>query len=1001
MKLASGDVGYAQASEASDAGVAGKLRPQPQPGPGVVKARRNSAGGASGSADGRALVSVGVSEAMFGRTVELASVERFLEDIPRGPAALLIEGEIGTGKTTLWRAAVVAARTRGFRVLACHPGESEASLAFAALGDLLQGVLDEPHPSLPGPQYRALKVAVLMEDPDGPAPDQRSISVATLGIVRSISERSPVLLAVDDPQWMDRASSRVLEFVVRRLETERVGTVVALRPGTSPLMTALLGGELSQRDPHRLTPGPLAPDELDELFRARLGESFARPVLPLIAAASGGNPLFALEIGRAMLRGEVRLEPGQRLSVPGTLQQFIGERLAGLPAEVREVLFLAAAVPEPTIELLEQAAPGPEGVLASVEAAVRAGVVEVAGDQLRFSHPLFASMLYHAVGADRRRSFHGRLARLVPNLEQRARHLALAAAGPDAAVATALDEAARRAAARGAPDAAADLCEQAYRLTSRRDRLAGDRRRIEAAEHHFAAGDTGRARDLLEELATRTGPGPGRADILRRLAKVRYRNDSCSIAAELLTRALGEAGAEASLRAGIERDLAWAVALCGDVPDAAVHARSALRLIEGRADDEMLPELLAATGMADFLLGAGIQAEVMRRSVELERPRPEVPIEWRPSMILGMMLKWSGDLDGARRRFEELHRRTIETGDETSLPFLLSQMSETATLAGDWAAALRQAEEAHTIALQTGQEPIRAMVLSARGLVEAHLGLVEEARASARAGLELAEQVGSVFAMMLNQTVLGFVELSLDEPAAAHDRLGPLVAWRDVVGIREPGVLTFVPDEIEALIALGQLDRADELLTSFEADAARLGRAWALLAAARGRALHTAAAGDPILAANALKRALDDHESGTQPFDLARGRFVLGSIERRTRRRKAARASLEAALEAFEHLGAGLWSARALRMLGRGAGEPAGDATRRLTPAERRVAEIVASGATNREVADRLFVSVRAVEVHLTSVYRKLRISSRTQLALRMATDDAGWRNRRTAVRAG
>jgi DNA-binding NarL/FixJ family response regulator len=386
----------------------------------------------------------------------------------------------------------------------------------------------------------------------------------------------------------------------------------------------------------------------------------------------------------------------------------------------------------------------------------------------------------------------------------------------------------------------------------------------------------------------------------------------------------------------------------------------------------------------------------MQRAVDLERPRPEVPIEWRPSMMLGMMLKWSGDLAGARRRFDDLHWKTVEAGEEASLPFLLTQMSETATWTGDWAAALRHADEAHAIALQTGQEPVRASALYARALVQAHLGLVDEARASARKGLELSQQVGSVLAMMLNQTVLGFVELSLDNPAAAHAYLAPLVGWLDVVGIREPGVVRFVPDEIEALIALGELEKADEMLTPYEADAARLGRAWAILSAARCRALHSAAAGDSLAAADSLERALEDHASLAQPFDRARALFVLGTIQRRTRRRKAAQKALEAATETFKGLGAQAWSRKAMRVSGRRPGRPAGA----LTPAERRVATLVAAGATNREAADRLFISVRAVEVHLTSIYRKLGIRSRAELAVRIATDGLTKRDRQGAERA-
>jgi DNA-binding CsgD family transcriptional regulator len=924
-----------------------------------------------------------MSNAIVGRAGELASVERFLDEILLGPSALSLQGEAGAGKTTIWRATISAARERGYRVLACHPAESEGSLAFAALGDLLEGVLDEPHPNLPAPQYRALRVAVLMADPDGLPPDQRSVSVATLGVLRSLSEHSPVLVAIDDLQWMDRASARVLEFALRRLEAERVGVVISARPAVAPV-PIMLDRSFWVREPRLIALAPLGPDALDSICRTRLGVTFARSVLTQIAAASGGNPLFALEIARGILRGEIEPKPGEHLAVPGTLHELVRDRLEDLPADVRDLLFVAAAVADPTIALLEKAAEHPARVRAGVDVAAQAGTVEVVGDHLRFTHPLFASTLYHAVGVERRRVIHRSLARLVPDADERARHLALAAEGPDAAVAAALDVAARAAALRGAPDAAAELCEQAYTLTPHNDKGLRQRRRIDVAEYHFAAGNPALARRWLEEIATALDAGPGRASVLRRLAKVRYRNDSCSVAAQLLTRALQEAGDDASVRAGIGRDLAWAVTLCGDVRDAAEHARSALRLVEESDDDAMLAELLAATSMADFLVGGGVRSDAMRSSLELERARPEVPIEWRPSMMLGMMLKWSGDLDGARRVFDPLHQRTREAAEETSLPFLLSQMSETATWSGDWVTALGQAKEAHTIALQTGQELIRSSVLYTRALVEAHLGLVDEARQSALDGLELAKNAGSVLAMMLNQTVLGFVELSVDDAAGAHGYLAPLVAWSEVVGLREPGVLRFVPDEVEALVALGELEKADELLKAFEADAARLDRTWAILAGARCRALLTAAGGDSGGARLALLRTLELTGASVPPFERARAQLVLGSIQRRTRHRKDARVTLGAAMEIFERLGAKLWSAKAGRLLATSGGRVPGQ----LTPAELRVAELVAGGATNREAADQLFVSVRAVEVHLTSIYRKLGIRSRTELARRIAPEE-------------
>lgn len=931
---------------------------------------------------------VGRSESpvVFGQSGPLRAVEGFLDATAVRPAALLVEGEVGSGKTVLWTATVAAARARGYRVLACHPGESEAGMAFAALGDLLATVPDDAYEQLPAPQRRALRVATLMEDPEGEPPGQRSVSVATLGIIRSLAEQRPVLVAIDDLRWADVASVRVLDFAFRRLAWEPVGVVAVVRADDTPALSWLRDDGGSVPDRHRVTPAPLGADALDPFLRARLEESFPPSALSQIAAASGGNPLFALEIARGLLRGEIRRDTGTLLSIPRSLRQLVEHRLASLPADVRELLFLAAAVPEPTLDLLQRAAPGGASPSAAVASAERAGVVEVTGDRVGFAHPLFASTLYHELPAERRRELHGFLARIVENPDERARHLALATDGRDAAVAAALDDAARRAALRGAPDAAAALAEQASRLTPDTDAAARDRRDINAAEFHFAAGDTVRARRILERIASDVASGPVRASILRRLAKVRYRNDSCAVAADLLTHALREAGDDAELRAGIERDLAWAVVLCGDVREAAEHARASLRLAEANGGEAGLAEPLAATAMVDFLLGKGIRSKMIDRAVALEQPRPDVPIEWQPTMMLGMMLKWAGDLATARHHFDRLHRRTIESGEEASLPFLLGQMSESETWAGDWSAARGHAQEAHSIALQTGQEPIRASALYATALVEAHLGLHDDARASAHAGLRLAEDVGSVVWMMQNQAVLGFVDLSVDDHAAAHAWLAPLVAWQDVVGIREPGILRFVPDEVEASIALGNLDTADRLLRSYEAGAARLRRPWAILAGARCRALHAAANGDAGAAAASLEQAIEEHAYGAPPFERGRALFTLGSIQRRTLRRKAARDSLRAALAIFDGLGAPAWASKVRRVLRTEAPARVAGSTPVLTPAEQRVAELVAAGSTNREAADRLFVSVRAVEVHLTSIYRKLGISSRTQLAVRMPT---------------
>jgi DNA-binding CsgD family transcriptional regulator len=909
-----------------------------------------------------------------------------LEEVRQGPAALTIEGEIGAGKTTVWRAAVAEAHGLGYRVLESHPVESEETLPYAALGDLLEESVSDPAFQLPGPQHRALNVALLLEEPpDGP-PDQRAVSVAALSALRALSEQSPVLVAVDDLQWMDGPSARVLEFVVRRLRQERVGILSTSRTDARGAASGLLDRSFSGRESQRLTLEPLGIDALRGLLSAQLGTLEPRTLIAQVLRASGGNPLFALEIGRGIQRGEIRPRVGEPLAVPRTLQQYARQRISRLPQDVRDLLFLAAAVSHPSLGLLEATAP-PEAVSAAIEAAAEAGVIEVAGDRLQFAHPLFASTLYHAVPANTRRALHRALAARVEGLDERARHHALGAAGPESGVADAVEAAARRASDRGAPDAAAELAERAHELTPVEESQDRERRRIAAGEYHFAAGNLDRARQIFEEMAAALPAGVVRASVLRRLAKVRYRNDSCSVAAQLLTRAREECGEDGTLKAQVERDLAWAVMLCGDMGAAADHARSALQLMGAGVPDAMFAEVLAATAMAEFLQGEGLPADTIRRAMGLEGADSDAPIEWRPTMMLGMMLNWSGANSEARRRFDDLHRQVLEAGEETSLPFLLAQMSESATWDGDYSAAFGHAEEALSASLRTGQKPMQAAALHAKALAEAHRGDLDDARISARTGLQIAEEVGSVVMMMWNQAVLGFIEISVDDPAAAHRHLAPLVAWREVVGIREPGMLRFLPDEIEALVVLGELDRADALLVEYEADALRLERPWAQLAAARCRALHAAAGGDLVGAVDALRLALDQHTDAVRLFDRARATLVLGSVLRRTRRRKDAREALEAAQASFDAIGARAWSAKAQRLTGR----PRRQATDRgegdLTPAERRVARLVAGGATNREAAARLFVTVRTVEVHLTNVYRKLGIRSRAELAARMAAD--------------
>jgi DNA-binding NarL/FixJ family response regulator len=372
----------------------------------------------------------------------------------------------------------------------------------------------------------------------------------------------------------------------------------------------------------------------------------------------------------------------------------------------------------------------------------------------------------------------------------------------------------------------------------------------------------------------------------------------------------------------------------------------------------------------------------MRRALSLEAATADLRVLGQPAFAHGYCLSCSDEHRHARAVFEELRRRAAEQGDESAMPSILNHLALIECLAGDWRDAARLAEEAHGLALEGGHVPTQASTLAKQAMVAARRGAVEAAREAAERALELAGGAANALARGGETAIwaLGFLELSLGDAAAADRRLRPLVDAVLAAGVREPGEIRCLPDEIEALVALGRLDDAEALLAPLETWARALERPSALGAAGRCRGLLLDARGDGAAALAALERAAGRREL---PFEHARTQLALGAAQRRARQRRAARDTLQAALGTFDRLGAELWAARARAELGRigGRAPSAGE----LTPAERRVAELVAQGRTNREVASALVVSVHTVESALTQAYRKLGVRSRTELARRYA----------------
>ncbi len=414
-------------------------------------------------------------------------------------------------------------------------------------------------------------------------------------------------------------------------------------------------------------------------------------------------------------------------------------------------------------------------------------------------------------------------------------------------------------------------------------------------------------------------------------------------------------------------------------------ARASLRSAERAADPSLIAYSLARVAAFEFVQGHGAWTDLLDRAEALDAasgtgglarlPRLD------PSLTRGLLLKWCDRLDEARSRLADQYRNRIERGDEASLPFLLYHFGELECWAGNWDAAEEYSLEACRVADESRQRTMKPATLYSLALVRAHRGQVREARELAGEALALCDSTGNIPVRSLVLAVLGFIEVSLDDATAAHAHLGRLAEVASAVGLGEPGVVKFLPDEIEALAALGEVDLARSFTRRLEGQGRSLGRPWALATAARCRAYLAGLDGDLGGARATFEQALARHKRLPMPFELGRTLLVKGMIERSAGDQPTARAVLGQAISIFEHLGAPLWAAKADRELAKIATPALADG---LTCTERRVAALVAQGHTNREVAMAMFVTENTVQTHLRHIFQKLGVRSRTELTARL-----------------
>lgn len=911
---------------------------------------------------------------VIGRAAELETIEHFLAALASGPAALVFEGEPGIGKTTLVKAGVEAANRQGARVLSCAPSSPETRLSYAALADLFRELDEAALGGLPPPQRDALDAALLRSAPGTTDVDGRAVATAVLSVVEGLAQERAVVVAIDDVQWLDPPSARVVEFCARRL-AGRVGLIASRRAGAEGAWVKALT-RLRERDRERVH--AVAGFDIGDLARVldeRAERRLERRVLARVHEVSGGNPFYALELARAA-PADGPLPPA--LPLPASLEEIVATRMAGLGEEVEGVLLAVAALADPSVELLERAL-GP-AVAEMLDEAEARGMIELDGQRVRFTHPLLSNGVYARAPSGRRRAMHRRLSAAVADHEERARHLALAGAGPEALAA--LDEAAREVRVRGAPDAAAELLELALEL-------GGDPElRVRAAEHHFDAGDTQRAQAPLEEAIAALPAGASRAEALLLLGETRYHDDSFPEARPLLEQARAEAGEDDRLLVMIGLRLAFTLYNLGLTADAGAVARSALTRAERYGDQPLLAQALAVSTIVDFSLGLGLDEARLQRALELGDPDRRTGVELYPALIAAFVFLWSGRFDESRAHLSAVCAQHAARGEDHAFAWARFTAVWLETWSGDLVAASSAADEAWEglRLLDTGNG--NALALTARAQVDACAGRAQAARRGCREALAYFGNAGWQTWSWFPIVTLGFLELSVGDYEAAAGALEPLAAMAISTDLPDPAPagMLFAGDAAEALVGVGRSEEAETITSLLEERGEALDRPWAIAVGARCRGLLLAAGGDVPGAEQALERALVTHERLPMPIERARSLLVLGRIRRRLRKRRAAKTALGEALAVFEAVGSPLWAEQARAEIGRLGlrRSPPDD----LTPSEERVASLAAEGLTNREVAASLFVSPKTVEASLARAYRKLGIRSRAELGARMAQRD-------------
>jgi DNA-binding CsgD family transcriptional regulator/tetratricopeptide (TPR) repeat protein len=901
---------------------------------------------------------------LFGREAEVAVLDQLVAQIPERGGALILSGDPGLGKTAMLAVASAAASSKGVCVLRTAGAQSETGLAFAGLHQLLGPVLSSLD-RLPGPQRDALSAA--FGALDAAAPDPFLIALAALNLLARAAERVPVLLVVDEAQWLDPPTAGALAFIARRVAAEPIAVLFALRNGVASALDSAGLPEL------RL--GGLSDEAAGELVDASAGDltpGLRRRVLEIAA----GNPLALLELPNALRLDDAGIGglPAGPVSLTSRLEHAFAQQASGLPAQTRDLLLLAAADERASAAELLAAASLFGGVEVPLEAwapAEGAGLASIADGSVTFRHPLVRSAIYQSSDAGRRRRAHAALAAaLTHEPDRRLSHVAASAVGPDESIASEVEQLSARLARRGAVGAAIAAARRAAALSAESSRRCS--RLLRAGELALEAGQVDLVRRLVREAEQLNPDGEQRA----RLTWLRSTFADAVPGDQGQTQSLVDA-AEVAADAG-NSDLAlhllfgaavrcWRSDLGGPIRDRVAAAVERLEVPQTH------PRRVAILAMAGPVRWGSVVSE---RLAVLGASADELSAG--EAYLAGMAARAIGDHDVAARFLASATTQLRAQGRLGVLAQVLVMWGWVAIAQGSWASAEMLVDESGRLAEEIGQSWWQTGSLIARATLR---GLRGEAEAAERL---VAEAEKTAIPQGLNDLVCmiafarGVIWLGAGRPAVALEHL-TRVFDRNDPAFHEAARFMSITYLADAAAQGGQRQVAAAILEELEALAQRTPSP-----TLHGGLVYARAVLAPDDEAEqryemALRSDLRHHA-----FDHSRLQLAYGIWLRRHRRASESRAPLRAARQVFDALGCVPWGERARQEL-RASGEqsrgrvPA--ACDRLSTQELQIAQMAATGMTNREIGQQLYLSPRTVGSHLYRLFPKLGVTSRNQLA--------------------